>query len=41
MRPSPELARFVELEDAARAAGKGKWGTSPPSVSHCFLPNLL
>ncbi|XP_018575956.1 staphylococcal nuclease domain-containing protein 1 [Anoplophora glabripennis] len=31
VRQSPELARFIELEDAARAAGKGKWGTSPSS----------
>lgn len=28
MRNSPEIARLIELEDAAKAAGKGKWGGS-------------
>ncbi|XP_059613411.1 staphylococcal nuclease domain-containing protein 1 [Phlebotomus argentipes] len=28
---SAELAKLVELEDAAKAAGKGKWGNSPPA----------
>ncbi|CAH1366960.1 unnamed protein product [Tenebrio molitor] len=31
VRQSPEGARLAELEDAAKAAGKGKWGTSPSS----------
>lgn len=31
-RNSPEVQRLIELEDAARAAGKGKWGTSASSV---------
>lgn len=31
-RNSPEVQRLIELEDAAKAAGKGKWGTSSPSV---------
>lgn len=33
VRQTPELTRLIELEDAAKAAGKGRWGTSPPSVS--------
>jgi endonuclease YncB( thermonuclease family) len=33
VRQSPELTRLIELEDAAKSAGKGKWGFSPPSVS--------
>lgn len=33
VRQTPELARLIELEDAAKAAGKGKWGSSPSSVS--------
>uniref|UniRef100_A0A6B2EL05 Staphylococcal nuclease domain-containing protein 1 n=1 Tax=Phlebotomus kandelakii TaxID=1109342 RepID=A0A6B2EL05_9DIPT len=28
---SAELAKLVELEDAAKSAGKGKWGNSPPA----------
>lgn len=36
-RNSPEVQRLVELEDAAKAAGKGKWGSSPPSVSVTWL----
>lgn len=28
---SPELAKLVELEDAAKSSGKGKWGSSPAS----------
>lgn len=28
-RTSPEVARFIELEDVAKAAGKGKWGANP------------
>lgn len=35
VRQTPELARLMELEDAAKAAGKGKWGSSPSSVSIC------
>lgn len=27
--PSPELQRLVDLEEAAKAAGKGKWGSAP------------
>ncbi|KAJ8938450.1 hypothetical protein NQ314_011486, partial [Rhamnusium bicolor] len=27
VRQTPELTRLVELEDAAKSAGKGKWGT--------------
>lgn len=30
-RQSPDGEKFVSLEDAAKAAGKGKWGSSPPS----------
>lgn len=26
VRNNPELARLIELEDAAKSAGKGKWG---------------
>lgn len=26
--PSPDLQRLLDLEDAAKAAGKGKWGSS-------------
>lgn len=33
VRQTPELVRLIELEDAAKAAGKGKWGSSPSSVS--------
>lgn len=33
VRQTPELTRLIELEDAAKAAGKGKWGASPPAVS--------
>lgn len=33
---APEVARLVELEDAAKAAGKGKWGGNP-SVSSSLL----
>jgi len=29
--PSPELQRLIELEEAAKAAGKNKWGSAPPS----------
>ncbi|KAG5893662.1 hypothetical protein JTB14_028816 [Gonioctena quinquepunctata] len=29
VRPSPELTRLMELEDAAKSAGKGKWGPNP------------
>lgn len=36
VRQSPELARLIELEDAAKAEGKGKWGNDPPSVRHKF-----
>lgn len=28
-RNTPELARLIELEDAAKAAGKGKWASTP------------
>ncbi|XP_066992984.1 staphylococcal nuclease domain-containing protein 1 [Anabrus simplex] len=28
VRPSPELTRLVELEEAARSQGKGKWSTT-------------
>ncbi|CAH1129973.1 unnamed protein product [Ceutorhynchus assimilis] len=31
VRPTPELTRLCELEDEAKRAGKGKWGTSPSS----------
>ncbi|XP_058457634.1 staphylococcal nuclease domain-containing protein 1 [Malaya genurostris] len=31
VRQTPELARLIELEDAAKAARKGKWSDSPPS----------
>lgn len=31
-RPTPELTALAELEDAAKATGKGKWGGNP-SVS--------
>lgn len=30
-RNAPELARLIELEEAAKAAGKGKWSESPAS----------
>lgn len=33
VRQTPELVRLIELEDAAKASGKGKWGSSPSSVS--------
>ncbi|XP_074027844.1 staphylococcal nuclease domain-containing protein 1 isoform X2 [Leptinotarsa decemlineata] len=29
VRQTPELARLIELEDAAKSAGKGKWGPNP------------
>lgn len=29
--PSPELQRLIDLEEAAKAAGKNKWGSSSPS----------
>lgn len=29
--PSPELQRLIDLEEAAKAAGKGKWGSSSAS----------
>lgn len=28
-QPSEELQKLIEIEDAARAAGKGKWSNSP------------
>lgn len=28
--PSPELQRLLDLEEAAKSAGKGKWGNSTP-----------
>lgn len=31
VRQTPEGTRLAELEDAAKAAGKGKWGSSPSS----------
>ncbi|RZC36999.1 TUDOR and/or SNase domain containing protein [Asbolus verrucosus] len=31
VRQTPEGARLAELEDAAKAAGKGKWGSTPSS----------
>ncbi|CAH1187308.1 unnamed protein product [Phyllotreta striolata] len=31
IRTTPELTRLMELEDAAKAAGKGKWGNAPSS----------
>lgn len=42
-RNSPETQRLAELEDAAKAAGKGRWGSSAPSVSFIkfFLLNLF
>lgn len=30
-RQTPELQRLIELEDNAKAAGRGKWSHSPPS----------
>lgn len=33
---APEVARLIELEDAAKAASKGKWGGNP-SVSSWIL----
>jgi staphylococcal nuclease domain-containing protein 1 len=30
-RASPEQARLIELEDAAKSAGKGKWGSASGS----------
>lgn len=27
--PSPELQRLLDLEEAAKTAGKGKWGSAP------------
>lgn len=33
VRQTPEHAHLIELEDAARSAGKGKWGTGP-SADH-------
>lgn len=30
-RPSETLQRLIQLEDAARAAGKGKWSSAPAS----------
>lgn len=38
MRNSPEIARLIELEDAAKAAGKGKWGGN---AQVCFVANWL
>ena len=32
VRPSPEQSRLIDLEDAARAAGKGKWAASGNQV---------
>lgn len=40
-RSSPEVAHLVELEDAAKSAGKGKWGSSPTSVSFSVLLHLI
>jgi staphylococcal nuclease domain-containing protein 1 len=31
VRSTPELTRLMELEDAAKSAGKGKWGATPSS----------
>lgn len=31
VRQTAEVLRLIELEDAAKAAGKGKWGNSSPS----------
>lgn len=37
-RNSPEIARLSELEDAAKAAGKGKWGENAGvSVAFVFI----
>lgn len=33
VRQTPELTRLIELEEATKSAGKGKWGSSPSSVS--------
>lgn len=33
-RSSPELSRLVELEEAAKSAGKGKWNPSSQSADH-------
>lgn len=35
VRQSPELTRLIELEDAAKSAGKGKWG--PDSAVYFYL----
>lgn len=29
--PTPELQRLLDLEEAAKSAGKGKWGSAPSS----------
>ncbi|XP_060519354.1 staphylococcal nuclease domain-containing protein 1 [Cylas formicarius] len=31
VKPTPELTRLQQLEDAAKSAGKGKWGNNPSS----------
>lgn len=31
VRITPELQRLMDLEDAAKSSGKGKWGGSPSS----------
>lgn len=33
---APEVARLIELEDAAKTASKGKWGGNP-SVCNVLL----
>lgn len=41
-RNSPDIQRLIELEDAAKAAGKGRWGNSPSSVIfHICVFDLL
>lgn len=37
VRQTPEVTKLTELEDAAKSAGKGKWGSSPSSVSVCLF----
>ena len=42
VRQVPELQRLMELEDAAKAAGKGKWAaTGSQVIKLCLLcPSL-
>lgn len=37
VKTTPEITHLIELEDAARAAGKGKWGSGAASVRLPFV----